>query len=256
MDSNHRRNTSYVNSLLAKHEAVQQRYQVIEAPKVLDYGRARKRSGKSDPFDAQAIATAAVVMESTQQRFPRLDNGARASLRVLLGAREQMTLERTAKINALTALLRSVDLDVDARTPLSATHIEVISHWRRRDEELSLAVARNEAKRFAQCITVLDIELKKNRVHLTEIFQATPAAALLEEVGGRTCQRCDCLYRVVSFGQSPIRNCIRCTSRSQSHPGFIREYRAAPLESRRRPSTEQCLAHGRGHQNRPRLRNT
>lgn len=161
LDSNHRRNTSYVNSLLAKHEAVQQRYQVIEAPKVLDYGRARKRSGKSDPFDAQAIATAAVVMESTQQRFPRLDNGARASLRVLLGAREQMTLERTAKINALTALLRSVDLDVDARTPLSATHIEVISHWRRRDEELSLAVARNEAKRFAQCITVLDIELKK-----------------------------------------------------------------------------------------------
>src|SRR5699024_9335581 len=87
------------------------------------------------------------------------------------------------KVNALTALLRSVDLGVDARTPLSAPHVEVISHWRRRDEELSLAIARNEAKRLAQRVTVLDIELKENRTHLTEILQATPAGALLEEVG-------------------------------------------------------------------------
>jgi len=43
--------------------------------------------------------------------------GSRASLRVLLGARDHMTFERTAKVNALTALLRSVDLGVDARSP-------------------------------------------------------------------------------------------------------------------------------------------
>ena len=158
-------------------------YIVIEAPKVIDYARSRTGTGKSDPIDARAIATAAVLMDSTQQRFPRLDDGARAGLRVLLSARDQMTIERTAKVNALTALLRSVDLGVDARTPLSAPHVEVISHWRRRDEELSLAIARNEAKRLAQRVTVLDIELKENRTHLTEILQATPAGALLEEVG-------------------------------------------------------------------------
>src|SRR5699024_7611875 len=98
-------------------------YIVIEAPKVIDYARSRTGTGKSDPIDARAIATAAVLMDSTQQRFPRLDDGARAGLRVLLSARDQMTIERTAKVNALTALLRSVDLGVDARTPLSAPHV-------------------------------------------------------------------------------------------------------------------------------------
>lgn len=42
---------------------------------------------------------------------------------VLVDAREQMTLERTAKANALTALLRTMDLAVDVRQPLSDTRI-------------------------------------------------------------------------------------------------------------------------------------
>jgi transposase len=42
-------------------------------------------------------------------------------LRVLSVAREQMTGARTRAINALTALLRTVELGVDARRPLTAT---------------------------------------------------------------------------------------------------------------------------------------
>lgn len=116
-------------------------YNVIEAPKVIDYARARTRAGKSDPIDARAIATAAVLLESTQQRIPRLGAGTRAGLRVLLGAREHMTFERTAKVNALTALLRSVDLGVDARSSLQPPQIRSISRWHKRDEELSIAIA-------------------------------------------------------------------------------------------------------------------
>src|SRR5699024_11396752 len=131
-------------------------YDVIEAPRVIDYARARTRVGKSDPLDARAIATAAVLLESAQRRFPRLADGARAGLRVLLSAREHMTFERIAKVNALTALLRSVELGVDARSSLLPPQIRSISQWRRRNEELSIAIARTEAKRLAQRIMVLD----------------------------------------------------------------------------------------------------
>lgn len=158
-------------------------YDVIEAPRVIDYARARTRVGKSDPIDARAIATAAVLLEPAQQRIPRHGAGARAGLRVLLGAREHMTFERTAKVNALTALLRSVDLGVDARSALSPPQLRRISQWRKRDEDLSIAIARTEAKRLAQLITVLDAELKENQTHLTELLQATPAGVLLDEVG-------------------------------------------------------------------------
>lgn len=158
-------------------------YHVIEAPKVIDYARARTRAGKSDPLDARAIATAALLLEPTQQRFPRLADGARAGLRVLLGAREHMTFERTAKVNGLIALLRSVDLGVDARSSLLPPQIRRISRWHKRDEELSIAIARTEAKRLAQRITVLDTELKDNQTQLTDILHATPAGTLLDEVG-------------------------------------------------------------------------
>lgn len=158
-------------------------YHVIEAPKVIDYARARTKAGKSDPLDARAIATAAVLLESAQRRFPRLADGARAGLRVLLSAREHMTFERIAKVNALTALLRSVELGVDARSSLLPPQIRSISQWRRRNEELSIAIARTEAKRLAQRIMVLDSELQDNQAHLIDILQATPAGALLDEIG-------------------------------------------------------------------------
>src|SRR5690625_2892055 len=95
-------------------------YYVIEAPRVVTYAKARNGSGKSDPLDARAIAVASLPLKQAELRLPRLDEGSRAGLRVLLSARDQMTVERTAKVNALTALLRSVDLGLDVRSALSA----------------------------------------------------------------------------------------------------------------------------------------
>lgn len=158
-------------------------YEVIEAPRVAAYAPARSGAGKSDPLDAAAIATASLPLERAKLRIPRHDQGARASLRVLLAAREQMTDERTAKVNALIALLRSVDLDIDARHALTPDQITTVAHWRKRREELSASTARIEATRLAKRITTLDIELNDNHVRITEMLKATPAAALLEETG-------------------------------------------------------------------------
>jgi transposase len=158
-------------------------YGVAEAPRVTAYAAARRGTGKSDPLDAAAIAAAALPLEEAHLRTPRQDEGVRAALRILVPAREQMTVERTAKVNALIALLRSVDLGIDARKPLSDTKITEVSHWRARDEALAAATARAEAVRLAKRITVLDTELKDNQTRTTELIEASPEAPLLKETG-------------------------------------------------------------------------
>lgn len=156
-------------------------FEAVEAPR--GYVRSRTTTGKSDPLDAAAIAAAALPLEEDRLRFPRQDEGVRAALRVLVAAREQMTLERTAKVNALTALARTVDLGLDARRPLSGTQITEIARWRAREEDIARATARSEAVRLAKRIAALDPELKANQGRITELVQASPAAPLLEETG-------------------------------------------------------------------------
>ena len=46
-----------------------------------------------------------------------------------------MTKERTRALTALTALVRAVELGVDAPKPLTARQITMIAAWRDRDEE-------------------------------------------------------------------------------------------------------------------------
>lgn len=156
-------------------------YRAVEEPRVRAYATAQRGAGKSDPLDAAAIAAAALPLEESQLRIPRQDDGLRAALRVLVAAREQMTVERTAKVNALMALLRSVEMGVAARSSLTDSQIMEIFHWRRREEELAKATARAEAVRLAKRIIALDAELKDNETHTTELLAASCAAALLEE---------------------------------------------------------------------------
>ncbi|GAA0485379.1 hypothetical protein Ade02nite_08860 [Paractinoplanes deccanensis] len=69
-------------------------------------------------MDAVAMAQAARSLEVDHLCRPR-QAGERTALRVLAAAREQMSGERTQAVNALTALLRTVDLGVDARRALT-----------------------------------------------------------------------------------------------------------------------------------------
>lgn len=77
----------------------------------------RRGVGKTDALDAVRIARSVLAVDITRLRRPRAD-GHRVALRVLTVAREEMVAERTRAINALTALLRTVDLGLDVRKAL------------------------------------------------------------------------------------------------------------------------------------------
>lgn len=156
-------------------------YQVAEAP-AMD-AKAHHGVGKSDPLDAQRMAAAVLGTDVARLRRPRLDDGVRAALQVLLTARDAMTGERTRAVNALTALLRVHDLGVDARKPLTPAQIDEAAHWRARKEPLADQVARAEATRLAVRIHALGGELADNTTRMRELVKISQAAPLLDKVG-------------------------------------------------------------------------
>lgn len=156
-------------------------YQVTEAARM--EARSHHGVGKSDSLDAHRIAAAALPLEEQQLRRPRLNEGVRAALRILVCARESMTTDRTRTVNALTALLRVNDLGLDARKSLTATQIAEVSRWRSREEPLALSVARSEAVRLAKHINELDTDIQTNNTQITELVEISEAAPLLQEKG-------------------------------------------------------------------------
>lgn len=126
-------------------------------------------------------------------RRPRLNEGIRQGLRILVTARESMSKDRTRTVNALNALVRGNDLGVDARRKLAPVQVLEVSRWREREEELALSVARAEAVRLAKHILGLDQQLKANEQKLDELVRASEAAPLLEEKGIRAVTAAKCL---------------------------------------------------------------
>lgn len=154
-------------------------YQVAEAARM----DARHGTGKSDPLDAHRIAAAVLPLDEQQLRRPRLNEGVRAALQVLVTARDSMTTERTRAVNALTALVRVNGLGLDARKPLTGTQIADVARWRARQEPLAMSVARSEAVRLAKRITGLDADIKANSSRITGLVEISEAAPLLQETG-------------------------------------------------------------------------
>jgi transposase len=138
----------------------------------------RRGVGKSDAMDAVRIARSVLAADTSRLRWPRA-TGQRVALRVLSVAREQMVAERTRSINALTALLRTIDLGVDVRKALSHSSIKVIAGWRDRREDPVIATCRQEAIRLAKRIVALDGELADNRKALD---------AAVEDVAPELCE--------------------------------------------------------------------
>ncbi|MCL2091307.1 MAG: IS110 family transposase [Micrococcales bacterium] len=173
-------------------------YQVLEAPRMAQ----ARPCGRSDPLDARRIAAAALVTPHDQLRRPRADDGVRAAVQVLLTARDSMARERTAAVNALTALLRTADLGIDARRPLGAAQVRQAAAWTDRPEPV--AAARTEARRLAQRVLDLADHLKENQTTLAEHVQASPAATLLDHTG-----------------VGPVSAAVALTA--WSHPGRVRD---------------------------------
>ena len=80
--------------------------------------RQRRGKGKSDPIDAHLAVLAALRLDTHKLPVPRAD-GDREALRILLVARQEITVARTAQIGPLRALLLAGD-DSDRRAARTA----------------------------------------------------------------------------------------------------------------------------------------
>src|SRR4029450_7375062 len=67
--------------------------------------QARRGRGKSAPLDAPLAVLAALRLDADRLPTPRAD-GDREALRILLGARQELTVVTTSQVNRLRALLR------------------------------------------------------------------------------------------------------------------------------------------------------
>lgn len=166
-------------------------YPVAEAPRM--DAKQHRGVGKNDTLDSQRIAAAALPLPVDKLRRPRLNDGVRQAIRILVTARDAMTTDRTRSVNALTALLRANDLGMDARKALNKAQIVEVSAWRTRNEELSVSVARAEAVRLAKHILNLDEQLNTNEQHLAELVAVSEAAPLLHETGFGVISAAKCL---------------------------------------------------------------
>lgn len=144
--------------------------------------RKDRRRGKSDPIDAHLAAMNALRLDADRLPLPRAD-GDREALRILLGARRELTTYRTRMINRLRALLLTGD-DSDrtlARGPMNPPRLATIAR-RRGGQSREQAVRRAEARRLALAIRDTGVELKGNRTQLTQLVGEL-APGLMDKIG-------------------------------------------------------------------------
>jgi transposase len=148
--------------------------------------RAERRRGKSDPIDAHLAVLSALRMRADRLPAPRAD-GAREALRILLGARAELTTSRTRQVNRLRALLLTGnDTDRALRSgPLTATRLAAITRRRgRADDPVEVRVRRAEATRLALAIGAADHALRANRNELNALVaDLAPTLLALPGVG-------------------------------------------------------------------------
>jgi len=146
--------------------------------------RRDRRRGKSDPIDAHLAAVNALRLDADRLPIPRAD-GDREALRILLGARRELTTYRTRMVNRLRALLLTGD-DLDrtsARGPMNPPRLTAIARRRGgRDETREQAVRRAEARRLALAIRDAGAELKDNKTQLGQLV-GDVAPGLMSKVG-------------------------------------------------------------------------
>ena len=152
-------------------------YRVVDAPSP----KRDRGQDKNDSIDA--IKAARSPLDKDVDKLADVRTGeAQECTKVLLAARNRMTGESTRAVNALNALLRGIDLGIDARRKLTITQIRAVARWRARTESPALAIARAEAVRLATQIVTLRAEVKANERQLRQVV-ATHAPVLLDLVG-------------------------------------------------------------------------
>jgi transposase len=151
----------------------------VECPR-----RRGRRRGKSDRIDAHLAALAVLALDTGRLPTPRAD-GDREALRILLGARRDLTVTRTRQTNMLRALLRGGD-DTDrdlARGRLPETTLRALARRRGRPgDPREQAIRRDEIRRLSLAVTAAARQLADNKRQLTALVEAM-APGLLDRHG-------------------------------------------------------------------------
>jgi transposase len=121
----------------------------------------RRGRGKSDPIDAHLAVLAALRLDAARLPTPRAD-GDREALRILLGARQDITVAATAQTNRLRALLLGGD-DTDRRAARGTLTEATLADLSRRPAPAD--TARDQAVRYAE-ICRLALALRQARQEL------------------------------------------------------------------------------------------
>ena len=135
--------------------------------------KARRGKGKSDPIDAHLAVLAALRLDTDRLPAPRAD-GDREALRILLGARHDLSVAATAQTNRLRALLLSGD-DSErdmARAPLTDAVLLTVARRREpRQASRQQAVRHGEIRRLALAVRAGRHALAANRAQLQTIVE-------------------------------------------------------------------------------------
>jgi transposase len=133
--------------------------------------KGRRGRGKSDPVDAHLAVLAALQLSTDRLPLPRAD-GDREALRILLGARHDLTVASTAQINRLRALLRNGN-DIDGQLARGLIADATLARLARRRQpptsSREQAVRHAEIRRLALAIREANRALKDNRAQLQAI---------------------------------------------------------------------------------------
>jgi transposase len=133
--------------------------------------RDRRGKGKSDPIDAHLAVLAALRLDADRLPAPRAD-GDREALRILLGARQDITASSTAQTNRLRALLLAGD-DTDRRVARSALTDAALRELASRTPAAAASrdhvVRQAEIQRLAFALQQARCQLDANRKQLLAI---------------------------------------------------------------------------------------
>jgi Transposase len=199
----------------------------------------RRGKGKSGPIDAHLAVLAALRLDANQLSSPRAD-GDREALRILLVARQEITVAATAQANRLRALLLAGD-DAGRRTArraLSKTALATLA-----GRELPAHAGREHAvrqagiRRLALALGQARRQLKDNRAQLLAIVEDI-APGRTGRSGVSAGQRRSGHRELLPPRPVPQRRRLRRPRRHQPDPGQQRNDRPAPAQPRRGPGPQ------------------
>jgi transposase len=142
---------------------------VIEAEQPIR--KTRRGNGKSDPIDAHLAVLYALQLDAERLPTPRAD-GYREALRILLGARQELTTTAIGQANRLRALLRDGD-DTERQIARGALTEATLTRLARRrppcETSRQQAVRHADIRRLAVTLREANRDLKANRTQLRAI---------------------------------------------------------------------------------------